>query len=174
MLRIVGEKAAAAGLAIQRLKANLVNLSCLEENTFDYAACLFSTLGMVAGAAERERVTHQVFRLLKPGGIWVVHVHNRWFNVWDPQARWWLVKDWLRSLWFRRSAGDHVAPIHQGIAGLQLHLFTRREARRLLQSAGFEIMEVQSLGLHGDGKLRYPWWLGQLRSYGYLFAARKP
>ena len=65
-------------------------------------------------------------------------------------------------------------PVHQGIAGLTLHLFTRREAVRLLREAGFQLVEVHPVGLTGDGRLPYPWWFGRLRAYGYLLAARVP
>src|SRR5947209_5118889 len=50
MLRVLGAKAGAAGVAIPRLCANLVELGCLDDATFDHAACLFGTLGMIAGA----------------------------------------------------------------------------------------------------------------------------
>jgi hypothetical protein len=65
-------------------------------------------------------------------------------------------------------------PVHQGIAGLTLHLFTRREAVRLLASAGFRLREVQSLSLALDGRLPCPWWMPGLRAYGYLLAAERP
>src|SRR5262249_5656936 len=56
MLTVAGAKSAATGISVQLLKANLVELDALRDGAFDYAACLFSTLGMVAGAAERRRV----------------------------------------------------------------------------------------------------------------------
>jgi hypothetical protein len=65
-------------------------------------------------------------------------------------------------------------PPHQGIGRLTMHLFTRREIIRLLRAAGFEIAETRPLSLRADGRLRCPWWLGRLRAYGYLIAARKP
>jgi ubiquinone/menaquinone biosynthesis C-methylase UbiE len=65
MLTIAAEKAAACGLAIQRLQANLTQLDCLADQSFDYAACLFSTLGMVIGAEQRRRVVAHVARLLR-------------------------------------------------------------------------------------------------------------
>src|SRR5262245_25370300 len=52
----------------------------LPETSFDYAACLFSTLGMVRGAGNRAKVVANAFRLLKPGGQFVLHVHNRFFR----------------------------------------------------------------------------------------------
>jgi SAM-dependent methyltransferase len=174
MLRVAGEKAAASGVTVHLLKMNLVELDALADQSFDNAACLFSTLGMVSGAAERRRVMGHAFRLLRPGGKFVLHVHNRWFNWWDPQGRHWLIRDTLRSFLGGGPAGDRAQPVHQGIAGLTLHLFTRREAIRLLRDAGFQVLEVVPVGVNANGTLAWPGWFGWLRAYGYLLAARRP
>ncbi len=173
MLRIVGEKMKAAGVKVERLKANLVQLDCLGDASFDYAACLFSTLGMVTGVEERLQVLRHVHRLLRPGGVFVLHVHNRWFSFWDRAGRRWLVGDWLRRLRHHPAAGDRPMPTHQGLAGLSLHHFARREVLRLLKMTGFEVVEVQPISLRPDGRLASPWWFGWLRAYGYLIAAKK-
>jgi SAM-dependent methyltransferase len=156
MLKIAGEKAAAAGVVIQRICANLVDLAGLGDDTFDYAACLFSTLGMVMGSASRRRVLEHVFRLLRPGGRFVLHVHNRWFNLWNRNTRRWLIKDCIRSLTRNGAVGDFAMPAHQGLAGLILHLFTRKEIVRLLRGVGFRIIEVMPISLRADGKLAWP------------------
>jgi SAM-dependent methyltransferase len=173
MLRVAADKAVLANLAVDLLRANIVDLDCLDDKTFDCVACLFSTLGMVLGSSQRQRVVAHVFRVLRPGGRFILHVHNRWFNVWDWTGRSWLLRDWLRS-WAGGERGDHVMPVHQGIAGLILHLFTRREACRLVTDAGFRLLEVQPISLRADGRLRCPAWFGWLRAYGYLLAAEKP
>jgi SAM-dependent methyltransferase len=173
MLAVAGSKAADAGVVVHRLKANLVELDGLADQSFDYAACLFSTLGMVAGREQRRRVVAHVHRLLRPGGTFVLHVHNRWFNCWDPGGRRWLTQDLWRSLLRRPTRGDREMPVHQGIAGLTLHLFTRREAVWLLKEAGFRIREIAPLSLRPDGRLPYRHWFGWLRAYGYLLAAQR-
>jgi SAM-dependent methyltransferase len=169
MLRIVGEKAAAAGVVVDRLKANIVDLDGLADSCFDYAACLFSTLGMVSGDGERRRVVRHVRRLLRPGGTFVLHVHNYWFNLWDRQGRRWLIRDW-----FRAKGGDRPMPVHQGVAGLALHHFTRREALQLLAAAGFQIREVRPITLHSKAELPRPPLFAAIHAYGYLIAARSP
>ncbi len=173
MLHVAAAKARAAGLPVSLLRANLARLESVADASFDYAACLFSTLGMVRGAENRRAVVGQAYRVLRPGGRFVLHVHNRWFNFWDPTGRKWLIRDWLRS-WLGGEAGDRLMPPHQGVAGLTLHLFTRREVMRLLKGAGFRIVEVRPISLRPDGRLRCPWWLGGLRAYGYLVAAERP
>jgi SAM-dependent methyltransferase len=173
MLEVARIKAAAAGVAVGLLRANLVDLGCLAPESFDCAACLFSTLGMIVGAAARHRVVEHAFRLLRPGGRFVLHVHNRWFNAWDPAGRRWLLRDLLRRF-TGGEGGDRVMPVHQGIAGLTLHLFSRREAVRLLRGAGFRLTEVRPVSLRPDGRLSCSRWFGWLRAYGYLLAAEKP
>jgi ubiquinone/menaquinone biosynthesis C-methylase UbiE len=174
MLKEVGKRTAREAVVIHRLKANLVQLEGLRDQAFDYAACLFSTLGMIQGTEQRQRVLNHAYRLLRPGGRLVLHVHNRWFNFWDPQGRRWLVRDVLRSLVQRTEGGDRLMPVHQGIAGLTLHLFTRREVKRMLRKAGFRLLEVRPVGLGLDSRLSLPGFFGWLRSYGYLLAAERP
>lgn len=174
MLRVCGRMAAASGVTVERIQANLVELDCVSNHSFDYAACLFSTLGMVVGKRERFRVVEHAFRVLKPGGRFVLHVHNRWFNAWNPVGRRWLLRNSLAAIIGREAAGDHTMPVHQGIAGLVLHLFTRREAIRLLRSVGFQIREVLPISLREDGRVINSWWFGRLRAYGYLIAAQRP
>jgi SAM-dependent methyltransferase len=173
MLAEAAAKAAAAGLEVRLLRANLAELDGVRDGAFDYAACLFSTLGMVTGAANRRRVVGHAFRVLRPGGRFVLHVHNRWFNAWTGPGRAWLLKNWLDARLGRAEAGDHVMPAHQGAAGLTLHLFTRGEAVRLLRSAGFPVVEVMAVGLRPDGRLPWRRWFGGVRAYGYLLAAEK-
>jgi SAM-dependent methyltransferase len=174
MLRVTAAKAEKAGLRVQLLKANLVELDALADFTFDYAACVFSTLGMIDAIAHRRRTVAHVYRLLRPGGKFLLHVHNRWFHFWDKEGRRWLLLNLMRSLLGRENAGDRSMPAHQGIAGLTLHHFTRREAVGLLTAAGFRVSIVQPVSLRADARLRFPSWFGWLRAYGYLIVGIRP
>lgn len=172
MLRIVGEKAAQAGVPVDRLRANLVELDCLADGSFDYAACLFGTLGLVAGAEARCQFLRHVRRILRPGGVFVVHVHNRHFHLGTRAGRRLLVKNWWDAVLGRGVGGDFMMPPHQGLGSMVMHLFTRREITRLLCGVGLEVTEMRPLSLHSDGVLPAPWWFGGWRAYGYLIAAR--
>jgi SAM-dependent methyltransferase len=174
MLAVARAKALAEGLPVHLLRANLTELDSLAPAAFDYAACLFSTLGMVLPAAMRRRAIAHAFRLLRPGGRFVLHVHNRWFNAWDPAGRAWLLGDLLGLRGPGLERGDRAMPAHQGLAGLTLHLFTRGEAVALLRGVGFRVREVRAISLRPDGRLRAPWWFGRLRACGYLLAAERP
>lgn len=169
MLRVAGEKAQVAGTTVQRLQANLVELHGIADGSFDYAACLFSTLGMISGAAERQRVLEHAWRVLRPGGVFVLHVHNLWFSLRDRAGRSWLLRDRLGMTDGER--GTRPMPPHLGLAGLALHHYTRREVTDALTAAGFTIVEVEPVSL--SGRLRASWFLGPLRTYGYLVAAKR-
>src|SRR5438128_9240335 len=53
MLRVAGAKATAAGVRLDRVRANIVALDAMRDVAFDSVICLFSTLGMVTGADNR-------------------------------------------------------------------------------------------------------------------------
>jgi SAM-dependent methyltransferase len=169
MLNVVGAKARLAGVKVDRVQANIVQLECLADASFDHAACLFSTLGMVRGDEERRRVLSHVHRLLKADGTFVVHVHNWWFNVWDRDGRWWLMKDIFQT----SARGDREMPAHLALTGLALHHFRRGEILHQLREAGFRLLEIQVVGLEGKHGLRCPWWFGWLRAYGYMIAVER-
>jgi SAM-dependent methyltransferase len=174
MLRLAGAKATAAGVRLDRLKANIVELDGLCDGAFDAVLCLFSTLGMVTGAKNRGRVVGHAFRLLRPGGLLVLHAHNRWHNLRTRTGRRWVVRDVARSLLGRPDAGDWLMEHHDGQTGWPVHLFTRREAVGLMKGGGFRVVEVRPVGLGPGGRLAAAWWFGRLRAYGYLIAARRP
>lgn len=149
------------------INANIVERIELPDQSFDYAACLFSTLGMVRGAENRAKVLANVFRLLKPGGQFVLHVHNRFFRGLGWKRVW--MQHW-KTLIGSATAGDITMPQAYGGAPLTLHHFTSREAERLLSEAGFYIKGYETIH-----EREYP--QGQAPSngpYGYLFCAERP
>ena len=135
---------------------NLVELASLPAGPFDHAACLFSTLGMIRGADNRRTAVENVAELLTPGGVFVLHVHNRYFRE--------LGRKGLR-------AGDITMSQAYGGAPLTLHHFGRREAVGLLTAAGFRILDVTPVA--ADGELQRPWVWPTRRAYGYLIAAER-
>jgi SAM-dependent methyltransferase len=168
MLDVIGEKAAVDKLPIDRLRANMVELDCLADGIADYCVCLFSTLGMIRGGENRARAVGHVRRILKPGGRFVLHVHNFWYNLRDPAGPWWVVKSLLRSLVTRDfEAGDKFFDYRQ-IPNMYLHVFRRGELRRLLRGAGFRIVEFIRLDPQRFRALVRPWFFGDLRANGWI------
>jgi SAM-dependent methyltransferase len=136
---------------------NLLHLNEAVQPPFDHAACLFSTYGMIRGDSERKQFLRDVFGLLRPGGRFVLHVHNRRFLGLGLKR------------WGKR---ELTMPQAYGGAPLTLTHFTRTEAIGLLKDAGFVVEEV--LALNTRGPLPLGGWATGLRAYGYLAAALKP
>ncbi len=174
MLRVARHKAIAVGLEIPLIRANLVELDGLRDHSFDYAACLFSTLGMVSGIENRRRVLAHAFRILKPGGRFLLHVHNLWFHLQTRAGRHWLLVDRWRNLRGAADAGYLEMPSHRGIAGLALYHFSRGEIIRELKSVGFVQIGVEPVSLRPDCRLPLRWLFPGLRAYGFLVSAIRP
>jgi len=170
MLRIVRNKADAENLPIDCVRANLVQLDAIADRSVDYAMCLFSTLGMIRGRENRRRVLGHSRRILKPGGRMVLHVHNYWFNLRDPDGPWWVLTNLIRAT-FRREVeiGDRWFP-YRGLPSMFLHVFRWRELAADLRAAGFSIVERIALDAARRKPLNRPWLLGPLRTNGWIVA----
>ncbi len=170
MLRIVRTKARAANVAVHAVQANVVELGCLADRSADYVLCLFSTLGMIHGREHRRTVLRHVRRILKPGGTFILHVHNVWHNLLTAAGREWLWPHWLRTTFLRRGDfGDRFFEYH-GVANVFVHAFTWRELRRDLSSADLAIKQAVPLSVDRNGPLAAPWFFGSIRANGWVVA----
>jgi SAM-dependent methyltransferase len=173
MLRIVGEKAAFDHLPIWRLCSNLVELNCLRECVADYAVCLFSTIGMIRLRENRRRVLEHAYRVLKPGGLFVIHVHNFWFNLFSAEGRRYLVRHLWESFTNRDlERGDKFFSFH-GIPKMYLHTFGERELRRAVGEVGFHVEEMIRLAVDRQRPLPAAWLFGSFRANGWIAVCRK-
>jgi SAM-dependent methyltransferase len=157
MLDVVRDKAAHEGLAIDLLKANLVELDQIPTGGFDYAACVFSTLGMIRGADHRRTFLGHVRRILKARGVLVLHAHNVCYRFGRGLGR------------PGPEPGDRTMPQIRGGAELTIHHYTRSELVGELAAAGFRVREL--VPLSADGVLTARWLVPAVRAYGYLVAA---
>jgi ubiquinone/menaquinone biosynthesis C-methylase UbiE len=151
-----------SGGSVHFAKSNLTELIEIPSESFEYAACLFSTLGMICGRDHREKAIANAHRVLKPRGQFVLHVHNRFFRgLGWKRACSQLAKSLLGK-------GGDIA-MQQAYAGapLSLYHFTKWEAVSLLESQGFTVREVLSVG--SDGRAAWPLW----HIYGWLILAER-
>jgi SAM-dependent methyltransferase len=168
MLRIVREKAGLEKLPIECVLANLVELDCLADNSVDHAMCLFSTLGMIRGRANRRQALAHFRRILNPGGRFVLHVHNYWYNLRDPAGPFWLVKNLFTAPFSRDvEIGDKWYP-YRGLPSMFLHVFRWRELAADLHGTGFTIVQQIALDTPRREVLTYPWFLPWLRANGWI------
>lgn len=173
MLRVVEEKAEIDRLDVLRLRANLVELHCLRDNVIDYGICLFSTIGMIRGRENRQRFLQHVHRVLRPGGLFVLHVHNYWFNLFDRLGRRWIVRNTIERFANREiERGDKFFD-YRGVPKMFLHTFPRRELVREIRRAGFGIREIIPLNLERTRRLPHSWFLGSLRANGWIAVVEK-
>ncbi len=169
MLEVTCRKRDQLKLPLETIEGNICDLSPLQTSSFDYAISMFSTLGMVVGRKLRRQALGEVHRLLKPGGLFGLHVHNRWFNMFDPQGRTWLFRDLIRQAIGFSDAGDKVQSRYRGIPNLRLHLFTSGELRR----SGFQILRWLPLAPDRTGGIEFPRFLPQFRANGWLVVGQK-
>ncbi len=175
MLDRLRQKAAeqATPLPLACVRANLVELDCLADDAAEMILCLFSTLGMIEGHANRQRVLQHAGRILKPGGKLVLHVHNRWHRLFDPQGRRWLLRQLLPAVLRREPRGDNRFSFRH-IRDFYLHLFTWGELRTMLRVARFDLLECTPVGTAAQGRLPRPWLLGGCRASGWIVVCQKP
>lgn len=174
MLAAARAKLRAAGLDAALVRANLVELDALADGAFDYAACLFSTLGMIRGRAHRRRALGHVARLLRPGGRFVCHVHNRWRNLFDPQGRRWLAGHLPRARWNSPLEPGDKYFRYRDVAQMYLHVYTRGELLADLRAAGLRVRELVALDTARRFPLTAPWCLGWLRANGWIACCERP
>lgn len=168
MLQIVQRKATEYDLQIDCVKANLVALDGMRDSSVDHGVCLFSTLGMIQGDSNRQTALKHIRRMIKPGGKLILHVHNYWYNLYDPGGPKWMIKNAWQSLSSKEiERGDRTYP-YRGVYNMFLHVFTRREIHRLLHVAGFSNSRFIPLSPVRMTALSNSWLLSNFRCNGWV------
>jgi ubiquinone/menaquinone biosynthesis C-methylase UbiE len=174
MLAVVGEKAETEGLPIHRILANVAELDAVRDHAAEYAMCMYSTLGMIRGRENRQRALGHVRRILKPGGLFVLHVHNVWRNLHDSLGRRWVATHLARlALGRDQELGDKFFD-YRGIPQMFLHVFTASELRAAIESAGFRVVRWIPLDTVRRHPLRAPWLASRIRANGWIVVAQTP
>jgi SAM-dependent methyltransferase len=171
MLRQMADKADSAGLDVSPIECNLVQLDGIASNVADNVVCMFSTLGMIQGRQHRQACLRHMQRILKPGGRLLLHLHNYWFQLFEPSGLRRLIANRWQSL-IRRDleCGDNEF-VYRGIPRMFLHAYRRGELRRDLLQAGFQLRQLVPVAATGRERLPYSWWWPGLRAAGWLVEA---
>lgn len=172
MLRIVARQASQEQLPVDVLRANLVELDGICDQSVEYALCLYSTLGMIRGRDARQTFLRHARRIVRPDGAFVLHVHNLWANLWHRAGRQWLWNQIIDKA--RRSdleLGDKQQTIH-GVPHVLLHLFTRRQLQRELRDSGWKIAELIPLSCEHRQRLAASWLFPGVRANGWIVVCR--
>lgn len=171
MLEALGRSAAAEGLLIDRIRANLCRLESVAEASFDVAICMYSTLGMISGTRARQSALTSARRVLRPGGVLALHAHNFWLNLRDRQGRAWLLGEMGRQV-IGKATGDRQMT-YRGIPGIAVHLYQWPELRGDLIRAGFRITKVVALDSVTARPIRWRQLLPGLRAGGWIIFAER-
>lgn len=120
------------------VQANLVELEGMADDCCDHGVCLFSTLGMIRGSHHRRTFLNHARRVIKNGGVFVLHAHHLRQQLLHPGGWRWFG----RHLWDvargRCELGDRFST-YRNIAEMYIHSFRKRELETLLRSAGFNV-----------------------------------
>jgi len=143
---------------LRLIQANLGDPLPLDSHCFDAALCLFGTLGMLHPEKVRAHFLSEVKRILAPTGSFLVRVHNRW-----PLQG-------ISTLFKTNSVV--TLPVHQGISNLQMKLYTEREIRNTLDTAGLIVQDLEYIDAnHPQGVYTGTRRLAPFRAAGFLLAA---
>lgn len=179
MLAVVREKAAREQLPIECLQANWVELDAVADASVDHAISMFSSFGMIHGRANRRAALRHTRRILRPGGLLILHVHSYWNRLRQPGGiRWLLTNSWQAATGRWTGAADLEAGdryyTYRGVTRMYLHLFSRGEIRGELRKTGFRIRRWIPLRVDASGPLPASWWLQQLRAGGWIIVCQAP
>ena len=171
MIRRTTEKLRTEKLSVRVALANLLELP-LKDKSFFYALCMFSTIGLIGGAQNRHAFLKEVYRILQPGGLFFIHVHNRLFNIFEGDGRRWLFRTYFIGPFKGFEIGDKIIDYYRGVRDMYLHTFTLGEIKMTLKKAGFRIEKVYYLNEPRDAELP-GFFLRSWRSNGFIIVARK-
>ena len=176
MLSRARSKLADAGLPARWIHSDICDLPesvAHPAEPFNYALCMFSTLGLIRTHAQRARFVRSVYDLLAHGGAFALHVHNRGFNFASPDGPSFLLGMLGGVLTRRRQWGDKVLGNYRGISNMVVHVFSERELVGLLRDAGFIVRHCLALNARRNGLLKGRF-LRSIRANGYIVLAVKP
>ena len=171
MLAVAREKLARNELRARLIRADICELSGLNDSSFDYCACMFSTLGMIRTNELRLRVVREAHRVLRVGGILALHVHNRLHSLLDAKGRRWLRRNRIEAASGGAELGEKVTYGYRGLREMRLHVFSRREIEALVGGNGFEVQRLVRLNESRTGELTRK--DADIRANGFLLACRK-
>ncbi len=142
------------------------------QTSFDYAICMFSTLGLIYGNENRIKFLKDIWRLLVSKGQLALHVHNKGYNIWRHEGRAFLRRNRREARLGNEEPGDKYMENYRGIENMYLHVFTEDEICKLLNFCGFKVLDVIALNRKRNGPLKNNF-MRSVRSNGFLVRTEK-
>ena len=172
MLGITAAKAEREGFEAKAVRADMRGALPFRDGSFDGAVSMFSTIGLIPTRAARAAFVREAARVLKPGGVFMFHVHNRLYNIIEPWGRLWLLRTYTWDRLFSRlEVGDRIMPHYGGIEGMYLHIFSAGEVKDMVSRGGMEMDGLYYLNDDRTGEVEGR--LRGVRANGFIVTARK-
>lgn len=81
MVELIKEDLKKENLKAITYNLDVTDLSEIKDNSFDYIICTYSSLGCIPGSENRQKAVNEFSRIVKKGGLVVIHAHNRLGNI---------------------------------------------------------------------------------------------
>src|SRR3989338_9548837 len=150
MVKLVRESLRNEGLKAKLLSNDVTSLEGIRDNCFDSVICMYSSLGCIPGSSNRRKAMQEFVRILKPGGVVVVHAHSPL----DPLEKPTDILLMLKNQFWRPPAGLERGDwyyLHGSSLGYSyIHEFRPKEFRGLFRSVGLKVVKEFYLNLKQD------------------------
>ncbi|QEG00881.1 Mg-protoporphyrin IX methyl transferase [Stieleria maiorica] len=142
---------------VMPMRANLVQLDAIADSVADHAICMFSTLGMIQGRANRIQCLCHIARTVRPGGGLILHVHRRWAALRETGGWARLLRSRVRSLCSREAEFGDATYAYRGLEKMFMHRFSENEIKSDLKAAGWTVERIDRVGIDGSDLVTSAW-----------------
>ncbi len=170
MVKLVEEELRNEGLKAKLLSIDVTNLKQVRDDYFDSVICMYSSLGCIPGSFNRQKAMREFARILKPGGIVVVHAHSPLDTLEKPTDLLWMLKGMFWKTPAGLERGDWYYLHGSSLGYSYIHEFRPKEFRNLFTSAGLKVVKEFYLNLKQDRIIHD---LFSFASGGFIFVGRK-
>jgi ubiquinone/menaquinone biosynthesis C-methylase UbiE len=169
MVAVVRKAAKLAGVQLTLTATDVCTLKGIASNTFDATIAMFSALGTISQAKNRQQAMHAMARVTRPGGRVIIHAHNRLDMFLEPTLFWAAVQITLLPK-NGLQQGD-VLMDYNGLRKMFNHYYTPREFRTAFKKVGLTVVEEHYMDYEKKkfitGRLR------KLHANGFIFVGVK-
>jgi ubiquinone/menaquinone biosynthesis C-methylase UbiE len=142
------------------------SLRSVKSSQFDVVIAMYSALGTIPQAKNRQKAMNEFARVCKPGGVVIIHAHNRLDTFLKPAFWDWIIEGWLG----RHAPGDMVTS-YNNLDDMYNHFYTPGEFRNSFAKAGLKVAEEAYMHYPTKRWLKGP--LRKLKADGFIFVAIK-
>ena len=167
----VHAKKAAKHLGVKAKFTSLdaTNLKGMKSNQFDVVIAMYSSIGTIPKSVNRQKAMDEFARVVKPGGMVILHAHNRLDTFLKPGFWNWVFQTYL---WPEKGleTGDIIIE-YNGLDTMLNHYYSPAEFRRSFRKARLRVVEEHYMDYEKRRFIK-EWWR-KLKADGFIFVAVK-